>query len=147
MSFPSQNLKGARSERQLHKIKILRPIELHCVLQTPMAADKGKKRRQFLPHNRPVKKKGAYPLRPGIQGFFITCDGGRERQASHEAIYVLDSVSFLISFAYFSSGYFCFLFPSSNSFALFCSFIFLLGMFYLNILFVWSSLGNLTVMI
>ncbi|KAH9790004.1 hypothetical protein WN944_009572 [Citrus x changshan-huyou] len=56
-----------------------------------MAADKGKKRRQFLPHNRPVKKKGAYPLRPGIQGFFITCDGGRERQASHEAIYVLDS--------------------------------------------------------
>ncbi|WP_348243418.1 hypothetical protein, partial [Salmonella enterica] len=39
----------------------------------------------------PVKKRGAYPLRPGVQGFFITCDGGRERQASHEAIYVLDS--------------------------------------------------------
>ncbi|KAK9273444.1 hypothetical protein L1049_018254 [Liquidambar formosana] len=38
-----------------------------------------------------VKKKGWYPLRPGIQGFFITCDGGRERQASREAIDVIDS--------------------------------------------------------
>ncbi|KAF4394944.1 hypothetical protein F8388_017672 [Cannabis sativa] len=40
---------------------------------------------------KPVKKKGSYPLRPGVQGFFITCDGGRERQASHEAIDVIDS--------------------------------------------------------
>ncbi|XP_059430280.1 uncharacterized protein LOC132163920 isoform X2 [Corylus avellana] len=54
-------------------------------------AGKSKKRRQrYLPHN-PVKKKGAYPLRPGVQGFFITCDGGRESQASREAINVIDS--------------------------------------------------------
>ncbi|XP_062172227.1 uncharacterized protein LOC133877818 isoform X2 [Alnus glutinosa] len=54
-------------------------------------AAKSKKRRQrYLPHN-PVKKKGSYPLRPGVQGFFITCDGGRESQASHEAINVIDS--------------------------------------------------------
>lgn len=52
----------------------------------------GKKRKQrYLPHNKPVKKKGHYPLRPGVQGFFITCDGGRERQASTEAINVIDS--------------------------------------------------------
>ncbi|XP_057953160.1 uncharacterized protein LOC131147662 isoform X2 [Malania oleifera] len=49
-----------------------------------------KKRPRYLPHNKPVKK-GLYPLRPGVQGFFITCDGGRERQASHEAINVIDS--------------------------------------------------------
>ncbi|KAK6925569.1 THUMP domain [Dillenia turbinata] len=54
-------------------------------------AGKNKKRKQYLPHNKPVKKKGSYPLRPGVEGFFITCDGGRERQASHEAINVLDS--------------------------------------------------------
>ena len=47
-----------------------------------------------------VKKKGAYPLRPGVQGFFITCDGGRERQASHEAINVIDSVCLCV-FYYF----------------------------------------------
>ncbi|GMJ07064.1 hypothetical protein like AT5G12410 [Hibiscus trionum] len=52
---------------------------------------KGKKRKQYLPYNKAVKKKGAYPLRPGVQGFFITCDGGRERQAAHEAINVIDS--------------------------------------------------------
>ncbi|XP_044504902.1 uncharacterized protein LOC123225102 [Mangifera indica] len=51
----------------------------------------GKKRKQFLPYNKPVKKKGSYPLRPGVQGFFITCDGGRERQAAHEALFVIDS--------------------------------------------------------
>ncbi|XVE78940.1 hypothetical protein DITRI_Ditri14bG0018400 [Diplodiscus trichospermus] len=55
------------------------------------ATTKGKKRKQYLPHNKAVKKRGAYPLRPGIQGFFITCDGGRERQAAHEAINVIDS--------------------------------------------------------
>lgn len=52
---------------------------------------KNKKRKNYLPHNKPVKKKGWYPLRPGVQGFFITCDGGRERQASHEAINIIDS--------------------------------------------------------
>lgn len=50
-----------------------------------------KKRKHYLPHNKPVKKKGSYPLRPGVEGFFITCDGGREFQASHEALNVLDS--------------------------------------------------------
>uniref|UniRef100_A0A7N0U3M2 THUMP domain-containing protein n=1 Tax=Kalanchoe fedtschenkoi TaxID=63787 RepID=A0A7N0U3M2_KALFE len=63
--------------------------------QTEMATvgkpSNGKKRKQYLAHNKPVKKKGWYPLHPGVQGFFITCDGGRERQASHEAIEVIDS--------------------------------------------------------
>ncbi|KAG8371007.1 hypothetical protein BUALT_Bualt13G0042300 [Buddleja alternifolia] len=49
-----------------------------------------KKRKNYLPHNKPVKK-GGYPLRPGVEGFFITCDGGREFQASREAIDVIDS--------------------------------------------------------
>ncbi|WRX31818.1 THUMP domain - like 2 [Theobroma cacao] len=57
------------------------------------ATTKGKKRKQYLPHNKAVKKKGAYPLRPGVQGFFITCDGGRERQAAHEAINVIDTAT------------------------------------------------------
>ncbi|XP_077218671.1 THUMP domain-containing protein isoform X2 [Tasmannia lanceolata] len=53
--------------------------------------NKGKKRKhRYLPHNRPVKK-GSYPLHPGVQGFFITCDGGRERQATNEAINLLDT--------------------------------------------------------
>lgn len=47
-------------------------------------------KRKFLPHGKPVRK-GAYPLRPGVQGFFITCDGGRERQATREALSLLDS--------------------------------------------------------
>ncbi|BAU00659.1 uncharacterized protein HKW66_Vig0162570 [Vigna angularis] len=54
------------------------------------AADNGRKRRRYLPHNKAVKK-GSYPLRPGVQGFFITCDGGREHQASREALNILDS--------------------------------------------------------
>ncbi|XP_006286516.2 THUMP domain-containing protein 1 homolog [Capsella rubella] len=54
--------------------------------------DQSKKRKQhYRPQNRPVKKKGAYPLKPGVQGFFISCDGGREFQASQEAINVIDS--------------------------------------------------------
>ncbi|XP_051120721.1 uncharacterized protein LOC127244292 [Andrographis paniculata] len=53
-------------------------------------ANSNKRRRHYLPHNKPVRK-GAYPLCPGVEGFFITCDGGRERQASHEAINVIDS--------------------------------------------------------
>ncbi|KAF2535566.1 hypothetical protein F2Q68_00022867, partial [Brassica cretica] len=47
--------------------------------------------RWLLPY-RPAKKKGAYPLKPGVQGFFISCDGGREYQASQEAINVIDSL-------------------------------------------------------
>ncbi|XP_022154313.1 THUMP domain-containing protein 1 [Momordica charantia] len=50
-----------------------------------------KRKQRYLPHNKPVKKKGHYPLHPGVQGFFLTCDGGRERQASIEAINVIDS--------------------------------------------------------
>ncbi|CAN0901823.1 THUMP domain-containing protein 1 homolog [Linum grandiflorum] len=55
------------------------------------ASKGGKKRKQYLPHNKPVKKKGSYPLHPGVQGFFITCDGGRERQACFEAINVIET--------------------------------------------------------
>lgn len=55
-----------------------------------IANDNKKRKHRFLPTYKPVKK-GLYPLRPGVQGFFITCDGGRERQASHEAINVIDS--------------------------------------------------------
>jgi tRNA acetyltransferase TAN1 len=50
---------------------------------------KGKKRK-YLPHGKPVRK-GLYPLRPGVQGFFLTCDGGRERQATNEALNLLDT--------------------------------------------------------
>ncbi|XP_057789954.1 uncharacterized protein LOC131006818 [Salvia miltiorrhiza] len=49
-----------------------------------------KKRKNYLPQYRPVKK-GAYPLRAGVEGFFITCDGGREHQAANEAISVIES--------------------------------------------------------
>lgn len=49
-----------------------------------------KNRQRYRPNNKAVKK-GAYPLRPGVQGFYITCDGGRERQASQEAVNVIDS--------------------------------------------------------
>ncbi|XAR60342.1 hypothetical protein NMG60_11033669 [Bertholletia excelsa] len=49
-----------------------------------------RKKQRYLAHNKPGKK-GSYPVRPGVQGFFITCDGGRERQASREAINVIDS--------------------------------------------------------
>ncbi|ESQ41211.1 hypothetical protein EUTSA_v10013724mg [Eutrema salsugineum] len=56
------------------------------------SGDQSKKRKQrYLPQNRPAKKKGAYPLKPGVQGFFISCDGGREFQASQEALNVIDS--------------------------------------------------------
>ncbi|XP_054819156.1 uncharacterized protein LOC129318430 isoform X2 [Prosopis cineraria] len=57
----------------------------------PDAATKGHKRKRYLPHNKPVKKKGSHPLRPGVQGFFITCDGGREHQASREALSIIES--------------------------------------------------------
>lgn len=53
---------------------------------------KGGRKRKYLPHGKPVRK-GAYPLRPSVQGFFITCDGGRERDATREALSLLDSVS------------------------------------------------------
>lgn len=52
-------------------------------------ASKGKKRK-YLARGKSVRK-GPYPLRPGVQGFFITCDGGRERQAAHEALNLLDT--------------------------------------------------------
>ncbi|TKY71049.1 THUMP domain-containing protein 1 [Spatholobus suberectus] len=83
------------------------------------AAENGKKRKRYLPHNVSVLfcyvafafrsfsyfvaelvlviffqkavRKGSYPLRPGVQGFFITCDGGREHQASREALNILES--------------------------------------------------------
>jgi hypothetical protein len=44
---------------------------------------------------RPTKK-GHYAVRPGVEGFFITCDGGRENQARNEAINLLDKVSALL---------------------------------------------------
>ncbi|GMP91276.1 hypothetical protein CsSME_00042043 [Camellia sinensis var. sinensis] len=50
-----------------------------------------KRKQRYFPFNTSVKK-GSYPLRPGVQGFFITCDGGRERQAFHESIIVINSV-------------------------------------------------------
>ncbi|THU63354.1 hypothetical protein C4D60_Mb01t14900 [Musa balbisiana] len=50
---------------------------------------KGKKRK-YLPYGKPVKK-GLYPLRPGVQGVFLTCDGGRERQATNEALNLLET--------------------------------------------------------
>ncbi|MCL7045793.1 hypothetical protein MKW94_008844 [Papaver nudicaule] len=57
----------------------------------PRSSNDNKKRKQrYLPHNKSVKK-GSYPLHPGVQGFFLTCDGGRERQASQEAINVIDT--------------------------------------------------------
>ncbi|GAB2226769.1 hypothetical protein Droror1_Dr00008559 [Drosera rotundifolia] len=50
-----------------------------------------RKHHRYLPHNRPVRRKGSNPLRPGLQGFFITCDSGKEHQAAREAINVIDS--------------------------------------------------------
>lgn len=47
------------------------------------------KKRKYIPHGKTVRK-GAYPLRPGVQGFFVTCDGGRERQASTEVMGLLE---------------------------------------------------------
>eukprot|EP01018_Ginkgo_biloba_P029467 Gb_03238 [translate_table: standard] len=51
--------------------------------------NKKKRRPQYLPYNKSTKK-GYSTVRPGIQGFFITCDGGRESQARNEAINLLD---------------------------------------------------------
>ena len=59
----------------------------------------------FFVFQKPVKKKGAYPLRPGVQGFFITCDGGRESQASNEAINVIDSVCLSVCVCEFLISY------------------------------------------
>uniref|UniRef100_A0A6N2L3I5 THUMP domain-containing protein n=1 Tax=Salix viminalis TaxID=40686 RepID=A0A6N2L3I5_SALVM len=59
--------------------------------RTSAPTSSNKRKQRYLPHNKPVKKKGSYPLHPGVQGFFITCDGGREHQASREAINVIDS--------------------------------------------------------
>ncbi|KAJ6309999.1 hypothetical protein OIU76_014860 [Salix suchowensis] len=59
--------------------------------RTSAPTSNNKRKQRYLPHNKPVKKKGSYPLHPGVQGFFITCDRGREHQASREAINVIDS--------------------------------------------------------
>ncbi|XP_043693625.1 THUMP domain-containing protein 1 homolog [Telopea speciosissima] len=59
-------------------------------LQSGNSGTNKKRKQRYRSHNKPVKK-GTYPLRPGVQGFFITCDGGREKQASHEAINVIDT--------------------------------------------------------
>ncbi|KAG5238380.1 THUMP domain-containing protein [Salix suchowensis] len=59
--------------------------------RTSAPTSNNKRKQRYLPHNKPVKKKGSYPLHPGVQGFFITCDGGREHQTSREAINVIDS--------------------------------------------------------
>ncbi|MQL72405.1 hypothetical protein Taro_004734 [Colocasia esculenta] len=59
--------------------------------EKPKPAASGKtKKRKYLPHGKPVRK-GPYPLRPGVQGFFITCDGGRERQAANDAVNLLEN--------------------------------------------------------
>ncbi|XP_042481462.1 uncharacterized protein LOC122061944 isoform X1 [Macadamia integrifolia] len=58
--------------------------------QTGNSGTNKKRKQRYRSHNKPVKK-GSYPLRPGVQGFFITCDGGREKQASQEAINVIDT--------------------------------------------------------
>ncbi|KAF6151075.1 hypothetical protein GIB67_042410 [Kingdonia uniflora] len=44
---------------------------------------------------RPQLYAAATKYSAGIQGFFITCDGGRERQAAHEAINVIDTLAFI----------------------------------------------------
>lgn len=72
-----------------------------------------------------VKKKGSYPLHPGVQGFFITCDGGRERQASNEAINVIDSVCCSLLF-------FCLFFSSFLFLQIYDLFHFWLPIFYLG---------------
>ncbi|XP_028116280.1 uncharacterized protein LOC114314047 [Camellia sinensis] len=60
-----------------------------------------KRKQRYFPFNTSVKK-GSYPLRPGVQGFFITCDGGRERQAFHESIIVINSIGFCGNVSFFS---------------------------------------------
>ena len=44
-----------------------------------------------LPYNGPTKERH-YAVRPGVEGFFITCDGGKESQARSEAIYLFVKV-------------------------------------------------------
>lgn len=52
-------------------------------------AHHGRKRpAKYLPHN--AKRKKDLELRSGLQGFLITCDGGRERQSCREAIILLE---------------------------------------------------------
>lgn len=69
---------------------------------------------------KPVRK-GSYPLRPGVQGFFITCDGGREIQASREAINLLDNVRFFLPLSVCTFVCVCgFLFWAQNSYLSLC---------------------------
>ncbi|KAF6155265.1 hypothetical protein GIB67_019791 [Kingdonia uniflora] len=58
--------------------------------KTNTGNDNKKRKQRYLSNAKPFKK-GSYPLYPGVQGFFITCDGGRERQAAREAINVIDT--------------------------------------------------------
>uniref|UniRef100_A0A0C9RX95 TSA: Wollemia nobilis Ref_Wollemi_Transcript_6839_1283 transcribed RNA sequence n=1 Tax=Wollemia nobilis TaxID=56998 RepID=A0A0C9RX95_9CONI len=53
--------------------------------------DNGKKKRkpQYLAFNKPSKSRHS-AVRAGVQGFFITCDGGRESQARNDALKLLD---------------------------------------------------------
>lgn len=56
-------------------------------------AVKSKKRRhQYLTCNKPSKGRPSWSVRPGLQGFFITCDGGRESQAKSDALKLLDKI-------------------------------------------------------
>jgi tRNA acetyltransferase TAN1 len=54
------------------------------------ANGKGKKRR-YLSHGKPMNK-GLYLLCPSVQNFFLTCDGGHERQATNEALNLSDTI-------------------------------------------------------
>jgi tRNA acetyltransferase TAN1 len=83
------------------------------------AAAGGKKRKRYLPHNVSAPLSlfllsisirfvflCYFPLffaETSEEGFFITCDGGREHQASREALNILDSVLYLRSFFSFST--------------------------------------------
>jgi tRNA acetyltransferase TAN1 len=92
---------GKKRKRYLpHNVSALLPLFLLSIFQFQFVLFSYAIFRYFL--QKPVKK-GSYPLHPGVQGFFITCDGGREHQASREALNILDSVLYLRSFFSFST--------------------------------------------
>ncbi|KVI08164.1 hypothetical protein Ccrd_013469, partial [Cynara cardunculus var. scolymus] len=83
----------ARSSNRLEALVCTAPFKMSSQNKPNSGngnSDNKKRKQHYRPHNKAVKK-GSYPLRPGVQGFFITCDGGRERQASQEAVQVIDS--------------------------------------------------------
>ncbi|KAK1278666.1 hypothetical protein QJS04_geneDACA003681 [Acorus gramineus] len=53
-----------------------------------ITATNGKKRKHHHQFSKPMKK-GRSPLRAGVEGFFITCDRGKERQTTDEALNLL----------------------------------------------------------